>query len=124
MSDFRAASGPTEVLATGTVIAFEGNPITIQVGPVTGPLKLVFQFTDEAGRDEPRQEGKSPDPTTLEVTLFNFKNPLGSGTIKPIPIGTLAGRQLYMHYRIYALGASDKMLHFTIFRERDGASSG
>jgi hypothetical protein len=84
MPDFKASSGPCDVVASGTVIAFQGNPIEVtfdalveplnltpdppsspqfEQRPVTFPamrgarFKLNFQFTDEP------TPGEGPVPT-------------------------------------------------------------
>lgn len=108
-------SGPAEVIASGSVIAFAENPIEITYGPSGQRLKLVITFHDEEGEKEQRVEGGLTDPKTLKLKLFNFKNPLGSGSVRPIPFGVLNGRQLYFHYRAYDLGGSDKTIQYTIY---------
>lgn len=124
MTLVKIESGPAEIVASGSVIAFSGNPITITYGTTDKPLKLVFAFKDEEGREDLKVEGSVHDPVTLKLTLYNFKNPLGSGTTDPMPIGTLGGRRLYIHYRVYQLtGSSDKMLVYSIYRGEEVGSN-
>lgn len=124
MNNVRVTSGPAEVIATGAVIAFRGHPITIEFGGREEQLKVIFRFVDETGDGKARIDGKVLDAHTLEVTLFNFKNPLGTGTTQPIPIGSLADRQIYIHFRAYGLDQADRTLHFTVFREIGEARNG
>jgi hypothetical protein len=77
---------------------------------------VIFRFIDEPGKDDLRVDAKPLDQLTLELTLVNFKNPIGSGTTTAIRIGTLAGHPLYLHYRVHDLGGIDKTLHFTIYQ--------
>lgn len=114
-------SGTAEIIASGSVIAFNGNPIEISYGPSIERLTLVFAFQDD-GQQDTRIDATKPNPNTLHFNLYNFRNPLGSGTSKPVPIGTLAGRKLYLHYRIYDIGNSDKTIHYTIFLSGEIAS--
>ncbi len=103
MSGFKASSGPVDIVASGTIIAFQGNPIEVMFEPLPAPLngelgvprgslpplpqpcfKLTFRFVDEpagAANPQPRSrlEAKAFGQLTLEVTLFNCTNPLGMG---------------------------------------------
>lgn len=119
-------SGQAEVIASGTVIAFSGDPINITFGSQNETLKLIFEFKDEEGKGKEsiRVDANQLDPKTLKLTLFNFKNSLGSGTSKPIPIGSLDGKRLHIHYRVYSLTGSDKMLHFNIYKGEEVSKSG
>ena len=117
MDNIKMKSGSADILATGTVIAFSGNPIEIEFGVGDDRLKIIFVFKDEEGKDSKdlRTEGKSLDDSTLQITFFNFSNPLGSGSSKPIDFGALNNRRLYINYRIYELREGDKTLHYTIY---------
>ena len=111
-------SGPAEVIASGTVIAFQGNPISIQFGfPM--PLTVEFEFeTDTENPGKPRFHTSAWGEHVLQLRLTNFDNSLGSGTVKPIPFGQRHERQLWIHFRVYKLGSSeDRTLHYTIFQE-------
>ena len=141
MSGFKASSGPVDIVASGTIIAFQGNPIEVMFEPLRAPLsgnqglqdtfpplpqpcfKLTIRFVDEpavaAGpQPAPRLEAKAAGPLTLEVTLFNCTNPLGIGS-DPIVLGHADGRKLYLQWRVYTLTAADKTLYFTIYQERE-----
>ena len=117
MADFHARSGDADVLASGTVIAFEQRPIEISFGSPT--FTLIFNFVDEnstpGSLSSARVEGKVHSPEKLELTLFNFTNPLGTGSTAPIAIGLTRGLLVYLQYRVFALVGGDKMLHFTVF---------
>ena len=116
MKDVRITSGSSEVLATGTVIQFKGNPITIELEG----LKFIIHFIDEKGTDKRmRAESNVPDSLTLDITFFNFDNPLGTGSESPLRVATLSNRQLYFHYRIYHLEEGDKTFQFTFFVEEE-----
>ncbi|MCZ7399674.1 MAG: hypothetical protein O8C62_08375 [Candidatus Methanoperedens sp.] len=118
-------SGPTEVIASGDIISFSGNPITLTFGSPNETLKIIFEFKDEEGKDDLRVEANTSDAQNLKVTFFNFKNPMGSGSVKPIPIGSLDGRRIYIQYIIYALTYSkDKMLHFNIYKAEEVSKNG
>jgi hypothetical protein len=115
---FWAQSGPAEVVASGTVIGFRGNPIEVDLGP--GSLKIRFRFIDEAdGNQPPRVEGDNVSDKTLQLSFFNFTSPVGTGSIEPLWLGTENREEaaILLHYRIYALNSSDKTLQFTVYRQ-------
>ena len=115
MEDIRITSGPAEVIAAGTVIEFNGNPVEISFGPPEERLYLVLDFIDIEDETESAVKAHLSEPDTLEITLLNFRSPLGSGTSKPIPAGILSGRNLYIHLRVYELVNSDKTIHYCIY---------
>ena len=87
-------------------------------------FKLIFRFVDETqqpGAPPPvsRLEARSVGELTLEITLFNFNSPLGTGSDKPVNFGFSAGRRLYLHYRVYSLAGGDKTLQFTIYQRKE-----
>lgn len=115
MESVEIRSGPADAIASGTVIAFAGNPVEIVFGPPEERLRLILAFHDQQGEAEPRVEANIADQTTLALTLFNFNNPLGAGTAQPMPAGSLNGRRLYIHLRVYELRDSDKTVHYSIY---------
>lgn len=115
MGDIRITSGPAEVIAAGTVIEFSGNPVEINFGPPEERLTIVLDFIDIEDETESAIRAHLSEPYILELTLLNFKNPVGSGTSKPLPAGTLSGRNLYIHLRVYELLNSDKTIHYCIY---------
>jgi hypothetical protein len=108
-------SGPAEVIDSGTVISFSGNPISLHY-PDLG-IKIVFEFkAGEEGRGT-YVDSSVPEPGTLQLTLFNFDDRFGAGTIKPMRIGKYEGRRLYVQLRVYTLqGSPDKTLQYTVYK--------
>ena len=124
MPDYRAKSGPADVVASGTVICFDRNPITVEfgygpLGPTLGPsLSLTFKFVDEPGQTslQARVQAQVHGPTTLELTLFNYTNPIGVGTPGPLHFWNVPGAQLFINFRVFSLEAADKTLQFSIYK--------
>lgn len=109
-------SGPAEIIASGTAIQFNQEPIEITFGGNEEKLKIVFIFKDEQGKEsESRMSATNPSTSELEITLFNANNPLGSGLKKPVQIGTLSGRELFLQFRVYGLPKVDKTVHYCIY---------
>ena len=120
MEQIKIKSGPTEIISTGTIISFEKNPIEIVIGP--SDFKIILKFNDEEGAkgdsSDLRIVAKQIDNVTLEVTFFNFIDPLGTGNLEPAQIGKIGGYKIYFNYRIYPLKDSDKTIHYTIYKKK------
>jgi hypothetical protein len=111
----KVSSGPTTVMDSGTVISFGGNPILLDY-PGLG-IKIIFDF--QAGEDDSGTsvESSVPETGTLKLTLHNFDDRFGAGTIKPMRIGKYEGRRLYIQLRVYTLqGSPDKTLQYTLYK--------
>ncbi len=118
----KVESGSAEVIDSGMVISFAGNPITIRYKDLN--ITIVFEFrTDEQNRTT-RVDSTLPEPGTLNLILFNFDDSLGAGTIKPIRIGQYEGRRLYLQLRAYTLaGSPDRTLDYTIYKGEEVSES-
>src|ERR1019366_6519791 len=97
MQQPKITSGPNEVLASGIVISFERNPIVLEIEN----LKFNFEFVDEEGKEEPIVKFDAPSEYELKITFSNFKNPLGTGNIKPLAIGKIHKRQLLRSFGLF-----------------------
>ncbi|MGA2468100.1 MAG: DUF6864 domain-containing function [Thermodesulfobacteriota bacterium] len=119
--DVKIDSKSVEVITSGTIIAFRAEPIKISFGPPTDRLNIIIAFTSEGIQvTKPGVRSEILDPHTLQLTFINIKAEMGYGTQKPFSIGTIEGKQVYMHYRIYDLGgASDKIFHYSFYRSKE-----
>jgi hypothetical protein len=111
-------SGPAEVIASGSVFSFNGNPVELAIGGIS----LIFEFEQDKTRQEHAIDPKTPDEKTVKLTLINFDSSLGLGSTAPLRFGILKGRQLYFHFRVYGLGsrvdgspAVDHLLYYCFF---------
>ncbi|MCW5198248.1 hypothetical protein VU06_00685 [Desulfobulbus sp. F3] len=108
-------SGQAELIASGTVIAFKGNPVEIEITSAGESLKLIFFFSEENQENIP-VKANILNAQTVELTLFRAKNPLDpTGTIKPFSLGTWRDKQLYLHYRVYDIQDGDSAICFNIY---------
>jgi hypothetical protein len=133
MIEIKIYSGPVGLIASGSTIAYSGNPIEIQFGfpvasapgvPQEAPWTLVFEFIDEVGGTNERIEPHAQGERSLVLKLYNFNKQLGSGTERPLEIGKLHGKTIWLHFRVYHLTDSDKTLHYSIYRSRPAAPTG
>jgi len=117
----KVESGPAEVIDSGTVISFAGNPVTLRYKDLS--INIVFEFKTDAENQGTYVESSVPETGTLKLTLFNFDDRFGAGTIKPMRIGKYEGRGLYIQLRVYTLaGSPDKTLQYTIYKGEEVAA--
>src|SRR5262245_27624982 len=119
--NLKIRSGPCQAIASATVIAYDGNPIRVELPeqaaiPSTPASVIIFKFEDDKTTEQPqpRLDARIIDGQTLELTFKNFNNPLGTGNTKPTLVGKMRGRPAYLQYRVYDLAGADKTLHFTV----------
>lgn len=72
-------------------------------------LSLRFKFISDGG--EARYDSDVVDKT-LNITLANFRNSLGEGKLKPIHIGHIAERKLYLTFFSNTLSLEDNVRQF------------
>ena len=108
-------SGSVDVIDSGVVISFAGNPISLQYPDLS--IKIVFEFkAGEEGRGT-YVDSAVPEAGTLLMSLYNFDDRFGAGTIKPMRIGKFEGRRLYVQLRVYTLqGSPDKTLQYSLYK--------
>lgn len=65
---------------------------------------------------------KNVNGNKIEIICTNFNNPLGTGTIEPIDIATIDGKNLYIHFwsHLYMSekDSSVRKIEYTVFLER------
>lgn len=122
--DVRIKSGNTKVIASGTVISYNNNPIEISFGLGGNALKLIFDFKNDKKQNERRIEAKQLGNNELKILLLNFNNLLGTGTAKPILIGTLSGKKISINFKVQDNDKTSKTLHYTIYLGEEVAANG
>jgi len=97
-----------DVIATGTVITADPRNLEFHVAN----LQIIISFENDGG--ETRFGTSRVDGAALHLPLYNFNNPIGSGTTHPVEIGRLHGRVLLMAFAIYANSPDSlKTFHYT-----------
>lgn len=108
-------SGQAELIASGTVTVFKGNPVEVEIAADDESLKLIFFFSEENQENIP-VKANIRDAQTVELTLFRAKNSLNPvGTLRPFSLGTWRDKQLYLHYRVYDIQDGDSTICFNIY---------
>jgi hypothetical protein len=120
-------SGPAEVIDSGTVISFAGHPIKLSYRDLN--LSISFEFKtkehpESISIDGNFNENNETGMGDLKLTLYNFDDRFGAGTIKPLRIGQYENRKLYLQIRVYTLIDSlDKTLDYTIYKGEEVVDS-
>lgn len=106
----KISSGGHDVHASGTVISYKKESLVFQLAD---DLRIIFKFLDdEVGK--PHMNASGTDAHSLEITLFNFNNPLGTGIIDPLLIGELNDRELYVCFMVHSIAETpSKTFHYT-----------
>ncbi|KAB2966334.1 DUF6864 domain-containing function [Zoogloea sp.] len=105
-----------EVLANGTVITANSTNLEFFIDNI----KLVFAFQTDPGGTRLEQGPVLNNELTL--FLYNFNNPMGSGTTAPLEIGSIRGKRLWVSFAVYSMSPdSPKTVHYT-FLLGDGKS--
>ncbi|MEZ4788522.1 MAG: hypothetical protein R2811_00730 [Flavobacteriales bacterium] len=100
-----------EVLASGSVIAFDNESIRFRLDD----LLIRFELKNDSESKEQNIKYVKEGDKELLVTLVNFDNPLGTGNYNPIKVGTLRSKDLYLNFIVHALGTKKigHMLSYT-----------
>lgn len=112
-----------ELVDSKSVILFGGDkPVEIEE-IFNNSFKIIIKITMEKkeGDEQALQLNVDPATNTIEYRCFNFDNPLGTGTSKPIEIGTIENKKIYIHFWIYAMGSDNskiRRLEYSIWKER------
>ncbi len=102
--------GDYEVYKSGTIIGVKGLPISFYIE------NLIYTFEFVTDSEQPKLTVKTEmiSNTHLKVVFINFDENLGAGSIKPIRLGNIGDKGLYLQYRIYTLREdAGKLVHYT-----------
>jgi hypothetical protein len=102
--------GEYDVLDSGTIVSIEDEPIDfVLVENIGYTIRIVFEndYEDKSSR----MKGEPFDKVGAKLTLINF-NSIGVGNVKPLQIGTLNHRELFLNYRVYSLDKGAKTFHY------------
>lgn len=119
MPDVAIRSGPVRVVASGTVTAFRDHPVDVTFTLGDERARVIVVFEEDPDVEAPTVDTEVVDDDTIRFTLVNFKNPLGTGTPDPVEIGSLEGKPLWFHFRVYDVEGGDPTLGYTFYLEDD-----
>lgn len=116
----RVKSGRADVIASGQVTAFEGQPLLIFLDD--WEFAIGFRFEADGGALDVQSQ---LHPGRLELTLLNFDGADGRGSAEPVHLVERGDRVLWLHFRTFRYGQTlDHTVHYTIYATlRDSAPS-
>ncbi|MFS0689404.1 DUF6864 domain-containing function [Sporosarcina sp. 179-K 8C2 HS] len=104
-----------QLIESGVVIQFNNQPVEFNLELTNFPLKIIMVFKNDS-KTEPHMEPATIDNTTLSLILYNYNNPLGTGSTRPLKIADYQGKHIYLNYRIYSLSdTSDKTVQYSFY---------
>jgi hypothetical protein len=104
--------GDFEVLANGTIVGNEQEPIDFIFDNASGFIIRIF-FKSDSSIPSPTVQSDKYDKIGGQFTFINFDNSIGIGNISPIKIGVFKNRDLLLNYRVYSLNKGGKSFHYT-----------
>ena len=105
--------GEYEILDSGTIVSIEDEPIDFLIAENIG-FTIRIMFENDLEIKESKVLVEKYDKAGAKLILKNF-NSIGMGTIKPVQIGVLNHRELFLNYRVYSLNKGGKTFHYTWF---------
>lgn len=114
---FKIEMGDFELEESGSIITTKDAEIRFRIQD----LEYVFSFVNE--ENIPAQlRTKSNDGKRLEVELVNFNNPLGTGSIDPVPMGRIGEKLLFIMIRVDAFENGSKTFHYSWYSKPIGTN--
>lgn len=103
--NFNISTNGYKVVSHGTVILYDVDSelkISVEASEEFS-FDVILQFIKtDSGKIEVKKE--ISNETIITFKCLNFENNLGSGTAKPLPIATVAGKDLLLHFWSYLMG--------------------
>ena len=116
-------SGNAELIDSRSVTLFDNTqPLEIEE-TFSSQFKILIRLFFEKSEDNKQTIKINADATTsiIDYKCFNFDNPLGTCTQKPIEIATINDKKIYFHFWVYLLGESDtatRKVEYSIWKEK------
>ena len=115
--------GEYEVYAEGTIVSLPDLPVNFLIEDLT--FELIFIDNVEI-IDQKLEAKQLLNKKGISLIFTNFNNSLGTGNIKPLPLGSINDKTLFFNYRIHDLngepnkGKSGKTIHYTwLLKEKE-----
>lgn len=117
---FEVKTDGYKVIRSERVILYEyESDCEINVDTENGfKFTIVLKFINDGNDKKEISVNKEVNGNTMTFRCANFDNVLGSGTIKPLPIATLNGKEVFMHFWSYSIGDSKtRVLDYTFLEK-------
>ena len=107
-----------EVIGTGSVLTYDESPVEFIFEDKGKTMTLRFRFVDDDKEQEEITKPKLVNEYELELIFYNFKPGNPVYVIKPVPIGSVNDRKLFLRYSMETL--DDKItrnIHYSWYLE-------
>jgi len=109
----RIRCGEHDVYATGSAQGFGDDPIRITLNDQDKRKAIAFNFVFEDDNTEKESMRFSKTGNReFKVSLINFSKSIGSGSMSPLKLGALFGRDLFFSYRVNTIPNSEEKLFY------------
>lgn len=104
--------GDYDVYESGTIIGNLNEHIDFILEPERD-FYIRLKFVDDESINEASVKASLIDKNGLVLLFTNFNDPLGIGTLEPIKLGGIKGRQLFLSYNIQSISGGGKVVQYT-----------
>lgn len=105
------------VLYTGRICCYNNEFIELHCKiDSTNTLNIKFLFFNDKNNKKTYIKSNISNKT-FNIELFNFNNPLGSGTLRPVRIATYKNKPIEITFSAYKLNNASPILDVTIYTE-------
>lgn len=112
MYNIKTTVGDLEVIKDAMVHLSDNNKLKIQIETI----EMEFEFLNNSANKEPNFSREVIDNKWI-WKLTNFENPLGTGILIPIEIGTLKGNKFYASFYVWTPDSknSRKIINYVLY---------
>ena len=79
-------------------------------------FKVILKFTKD-DNEEKYELSKDVSGDSIIFTCVNFTNPLGTGTIEPLSVATVGGKEVFMHFWSYLEAEGVRKVEYTFLQK-------
>lgn len=118
--NIKASTNEYDILSSQTVILYDFNSeLKLDINASSDfSFNVILQFTKDSTNKFAIEKETKED--TLIFKCVNFNNSEGTGTVQPIPIATVSGKEWYLHFWTYSLGnGGTRKIEYTLL-EKNG----
>ena len=111
----------TKVIDSGTIISFGDSFVEIELTFFNAKpsIFLIFSFLTDEEKDKKKMETTvSPDKLKLEIKLYNFDDASETGGKKPMHIGILEKKDVFLNFRVRKIGES-RTIDYTFYQKNE-----
>ena len=117
--------GEHDVFASGSVQGVGDDPIKISLNDRDKVKAIIFNFVFENDFTEKESMRFSKTGSNeFQVSLINFSKSIGSGSMSPLKLGAIYGRDLFFSYRVNTIpNSEEKLFYYTWYLGKPTANN-